>query len=152
MLNEVVKRKIGIMSTEEIDKVRYMEKEMLKMPQIKIATHHIIHAGMYARTITVPAGIMLTGSLMKIPTLLIIQGEFLLFAGDKTIKLTGYNIFTGSENRKQIGVAMTDTHVTMIFATNAKTVAEAEEEFTDETHLLFSRYTDAENHTIITGE
>lgn len=149
---EIAERKITTMTVEEINKVRALENELLLMPQIKIATHHVLHAGMYARTITVPAGVVLTGSLMKIPTMLIMQGEFLLFAGDKTIKLTGYNIFTGGANRKQAGVAITDTHVTMIFATKAKTIAEAEEEFTDETSLLFSRYEDAENHITITGE
>lgn len=152
MANEIVERNIATMSIEEINKVRSLENQLIDMPQTKIATHHILHAGMYARTITVPAGVILTGSLMKIPTLLIIQGEFLLFAGDKTIKLTGYNTFTGGANRKQAGVAVTDTHVTMIFVTDAKTIAEAEEEFTDETNLLFSRYPDAENHITITGE
>lgn len=140
------------MTTEELNQVRRLENELLEMPQVKIATHHVLHAGMYARTITVPAGVILTGSLMKIPTLLILQGSFLLFAGDKAIRLDGYNLFTGGANRKQAGVAITDTHVTMIFATEAKTIEEAEEEFTDETHLLFSRYEDAENHITITGE
>lgn len=152
MANEIAERKISTMSVEEVNQVRMLENELLSMPQVKIATSHILHAGMYARTITVPAGIVLTGSLMKIPTLLIIQGEFLLFAGDKTISLNGYNTFTGGANRKQAGVAVTDTHVTMIFATDAKTIADAEAEFTDETDLLFSRYSDAENHITITGE
>lgn len=152
MANEIAERKISTMSVEEVNQVRMLENELLTMPQVKIATHHILHAGMYARTITVPAGIVLTGSLMKIPTLLIIQGEFLLFAGDKTISLNGYNTFIGGANRKQAGVAVTDTHVTMIFATDAKTIAEAEAEFTDETDLLFSRFPDAENHITITGE
>ncbi len=152
MSNVVAHKKITSMSELEVNKVRQIEEEILKAPQVKIATHHIIHAGTYARTIVVPAGVILTGSLMKIPTLLIINGHFLLFAGDKTIELKGYNIFTGGANRKQVGVAVTDTQVTMIFATNAKTVAEAEEEFTDEPHLLWSRYNDAENHVTITGE
>lgn len=152
MPNEMTQRKITTMSECEIDKVRALENEILQMPQTVIATHHILHAGMYCRTITVPAGVVLTGSLMKIPTLLIIQGNFLLFSGDKTIELSGYNVFTGGANRKQAGIAVTDTHVSMIFPTDAKTVEEAEEEFTDETSLLFSRYEDAENHITITGE
>lgn len=152
MSNELVERKIEGMSTTEIDAVRQLENELLKTPQIKIATQHIIHAGMYARTIIVPKGVVLTGALMKIATLLIIQGHFLLFAGDKAIELKGYNIFTGAPNRKQAGVAMTDTYVTMIFPTQVKTVAEAEEEFTDEFAGLFSRYPDAENHVVITEE
>ena len=94
MANEIAERKISTMSIDEVNQVRMLENGLLSMPQIKIATYHILHAGMYARTITVPAGVVLTGSLMKIPTLLIIQGEFLLFAGDKTISLNGYNTYT----------------------------------------------------------
>ena len=128
---------ISTMTDVEIEKVRQLENAILQAPQVKIATSHIIHAGMYARTIIVPAGIYLTGALMKIPTLLIIQGNFLLFIGGRTKKLQGYNVFTGGANRKQAGVAITDTHVTMIFPTAAKTIEEAEQEFTDETNILF---------------
>ena len=152
MLDLVAQTKISPMTELEVNKVRCMENEILKAPQVKIATQHIIHAGVYARTIVVPAGVILTGSLMKIPTVLIINGDFLLFEGDRTLELKGYNIFTGGANRKQIGVAVADTQVTMVFATDAKTVEEAEAEFTDEAHLLFSRYEGAENHITITGE
>jgi hypothetical protein len=152
MSNELIQKNISPMTSEEINRVRQLEDEILKLPQVDIATQHILHAGMYVRTIIVPTGVVLTGSLMKIPTLLIMQGHFLLFAGDKTIELRGYNIFTGAANRKQAGVALSDTYVTMIFPTQAKTVLEAESEFTDEVHLLFSRYPDAKNHIIVTGE
>jgi len=152
MSNDLVEQKISTMTQVEIDCVRQLENELLKLPQIKIATQHIFHAGMYARTIIVPKGTVLTGALMKIATLLIIQGNFLLFAGDKAIELHGYNIFTGAPNRKQAGVALSDTHVTMIFPTTAKTTSEAEEQFTDEFLGLFSRYPDAENHVVVTEE
>jgi len=148
----IVEKRIATMTEVEIDAVRRLETIGIFMPQIKIATQHIIHAGMYARTVMVPAGVVLTGSLMKIATLLIIQGDFLLFIGGKAKELHGYNIFTGGPNRKQAGVAITDTNITMIFPTSAKTVEEAEEQFTDETSILFSRYPDAENHVIITGD
>ncbi len=153
-MNEVAisKDHIAAMSPEAIERVRKLEAEILKQPQTKIATHHLLHAGMYSRTIMVPAGIVLTGSLMKIATILIMSGTFAFFSADDPIVLRGYNILAGSPNRKQAGVAITDTWVTMLFPTNAKTVAEAEEEFTDEGHLLFSRYEDAINHIAITGE
>ncbi len=143
---------ISTMSELSIGKVRQLEAVILSLPQTKIATHHLIHAGMYSRTIMVPAGIVLTGSLMKIATILILSGDFILFAGDEAIELNGYNVLAGSPHRKQAGVAKTDTWVTMIFPTNAKTVEEAEEEFTDETSVLFSRYEDAENHVRITEQ
>lgn len=140
------------MSEDAINKVRELEKVILSVPQVKIATHHLIHAGMYSRTIMVPAGIVLTGVLMKNATILILSGDFILFAGDEAIALNGYNVIAGSPNRKQAGVARTDTWVTMIFPTDVKTIAEAEGEFTDEADILFSRYDDAENHIRITEQ
>lgn len=141
---------ISTMSEEAIRKVRQLESLILSVPQVKIATHHLIHAGMYSRTIMVPAGVAITGSLMKIATILILSGDFILFAGDEAIELNGYNWLAGSPYRKQAGVAKTDTWVTMLFPTKARTVEEAEEEFTDEASILFSRYEDAENHVTIT--
>ena len=148
----ISKNHISTMSEADIDKVRQLEATLLTFPQVRIATHHLIHAGMYARTIMVPAGIALTGTLMKIATILIISGNHLIFSGDKAIELIGYNVIAGGPHRKQGGVSITDTWVTMLFPTNAKTVEEAEEQFTDEAHILFSRYEDAENHIRITGE
>ena len=42
--------------------------------------------------------------------------------------------------------------MTMLFATKATTVADAENEFTDEADTLMSRNEDAKNFIIITGE
>lgn len=142
----IVEHSIATMNETEITKVVELEKEFLQHEQIKIATSHILHAGMYARTIIVPAGVALTGALMKVETLLTIQGHFLLFAGGKTKELNGYSIFKGSTNRKQAGMALSDTYVTMTFPTQAKTVAEAEAEFTDDAEKLWSRYEDAVNY------
>lgn len=148
----ISKNHISTMNGEAIEKVRQYEAAILALPQVKIATEHLIHGGMYARTIMVPAGVALTGSLMKIATILIVSGHHLIFSGSEAVELKGYNVIAGGPNRKQGGVSVTDTWVTMLFPTKARTVEEAEAEFTDETALLFSRYEDAENHVRITGE
>ena len=151
-LSLVAQRHIYAMEQWQIDKVRQLEAEILKLPQTKVPTRHVLHAGMYSRTMEVPAQTIITGVLMKIPTLLIIEGHFILLVSGEPKELKGYNIFTGTANRKQAGIAITEANVTMIFPTKAKTIEEAEEEFTDETDLLFSRYPDAENHVTITGD
>lgn len=151
MNNSVLERPISTMTEEMVNNVRKLESAILNLPQVKIPTSHLIHAGMYARTILVPAGVIITGSLMKIATILILSGDFIIYIDDNPIELHGYNIFAGNPNRKQAGVAITDTSVTMIFPTNVRTIAEAEEQFTDEANILFSRYPDAVNHIKITG-
>lgn len=143
---------IPAMSDMAIDKVRKLESLSLRMPQVDIETSHFIHGGIYTRTIMIPAGVMITGVLIKVATILIIQGDVTAYIGDNTIELHGYNILPASANRKQAFVAQTDTYMTMIFPSKAKNIKEAEEEFTDETHMLISRKHDMVNQTAITGE
>ena len=62
--------RIPAMKKIAIDNVRQLEKHVLKAPQTKIATDHLFHAGVYARTIMIPAETVLTGALIEIATVL----------------------------------------------------------------------------------
>ena len=66
-------------------------------------------------------------------------GDFAMTCGGRTVRLKGTHIFRASAGRRQIFVAYEDTTISMSFATRAKTLLEAEAEFTDETDLLMSR-------------
>lgn len=145
-------KRIARMSNEAIDRVRAYELMAGELTQIPLETTHVIHAGMYARTVTIPAGVTITGAHVKRSTTLILQGEVLAYIGDETLHLTGYNVIAASPGRKQAFFAKSDVNLTMLFATQATTVEQAEAEFTDETHLLASRNELSINHVIITGE
>jgi hypothetical protein len=133
---------IPSMSETAIANVRELESLAGALPQMAIDTRHVLHAGMYARTVMIPSGTMICGVLITIPTLLVVMGDCLVYTGgDDPIHLTGYNVLSASPNRKQVFVANTDTYLTMTFPTGARTVEEAEEQFTDEAHLLLSRRT-----------
>lgn len=153
-MNNLVISKDAIpeMTQEMIDKVRQLENITIDMPQIDIQTEHTLHGGMYARTILIPAGTLLTGVLIKIPTTLIAYGEATVYMGDKVKDISGYNVIAASANRKQAFWAKTDTYLTMIFPTVSQTVEDAEHEFTDEFHLLLSHLHDESNKVVITGE
>lgn len=142
--------RIPSMNQIAIDNVRQLESYTLQGPQIKIPTDHIFHAGVYARTIMIPAGVVLTGALIKIATVLIMSGNCIVFIGDKSIEREGYHVFAAEANRKQAFIAKEDTYLTMIFSSNALSIEEAEEQFTDEFDRLSSRYDDAVNHIIVT--
>ena len=75
-----------------------------------------------------------------------------LYVGSEVYRLNGVNIIPASAGRKQIMYAISDVTVTMSFATSAKTIVEAEDEFTDEAHLLGSRSVGANNKITITKE
>ena len=144
--------RIPAMKKIAIDNVRQLEKHVLKAPQTKIATDHLFHAGVYARTIMIPAETVLTGALIEIATVLIVSGHAIVYVGDESKEINGFHVFAASAGRKQAFIAVTDVYLTMLFATDAKTVEEAENWFTDEAHLLFSRAPDAINNITITGD
>ncbi len=149
---QVISKFLPAMGQDSIEKVRALESRLAELPQVPVGTFHLIHAGMYARTIMIPAGIMMTGALVKCATILIVNGDAIFYIGDEAIELSGHNVLPGYANRKQAVFAKGDTHATMIFPSSAKSVKESEEEFTDEVDLLFSRKDDSLNEIIITGE
>ncbi len=148
----VTSNRIASMSAEDVEKVGAIQNEVLKMEQVKMDTDHILHGGMYARTIMIPAGVILTGALIKVATVLIVSGDALVYREGKAHEIVGYNVLAASKHRIMAFVARTDTYLTMIFPSKADSIAQAEEEFTDEAHLLFSRNADAVNNITITGE
>ena len=144
--------KINPMGETSITLVKEAEVALMAMPQINLPTYHTIHGGIYTRTVLLKKHEALTGAYIVIPTTLIIQGVALVYIGDSSLTLTGYNIIPASKNRKQLIIALEDTYITMVMKTEATTVEEAELEFTNEAHLLMSRHEDAVNTIIITGE
>ena len=133
---EKINGRIPAMRQEDIDRVRALEKETLALPQTPLEVSHFLHAGIYSRTVCIPAGSLITGALLKIPTVLVIAGEVTMFVGDRTVSLNGYNVFPAEANRKQVFLTNTETFLTAMFATSATTVDEAEKESTDEFSLL----------------
>lgn len=134
-----------------LDLVTRIESESLQRPQVAIKTQHVIHAGVYARTIRIPAGTLLTGAFVKISTLLIFQGNARFTVGDdEALSLVGYHVIPAAARRKQAILAIEDTMLTMIFGSRSKTVESAEMEFTDDFDQLMSRV--GENEVVITGD
>lgn len=143
---------IRSMSSEAIDKVRALEDITAQMAQVDISTWHVLHGGMYSRTIEIKAGVVLTGALVKVPTVLAISGDVSFLADDQEVRVKGYAVIPANPNRKQAFIAHEDTWLTMSFATQATTVEDAEDEFTEEADRLMSRHGSAINHINITGE
>lgn len=140
------------MAADAVEKVRQLETVLWRAPQSALKTHHVLHGGLYSRTVWLPAGAVITGALIKVATTLTINGDVTVFIGEETIELKGYNVIPAGAGRKQAFVAHTDTNMTMTFASNARTVQDAEDEFTNEAHLLLSRQQTEQDSIIITGE
>lgn len=142
---------IAPMTPEAIDKVRQLEARTAELEQVEIPTDHVLHGGMYARTIKIPAGVLLTGAHIKRATMLVISGHVTVFVGEGSIEIAGYQVLPASAGRKQAFLAHADTFVTMLFPSEAASIEAAENEFTDEADRLLSRRQACESITI-TGE
>lgn len=141
------------MTQNAIVNVFELEKRILACPQVQIKTVHVLHGGMYARTIVMPADIYLTGALVKIATLLTISGDVEVLIGDAiSTRITGTVVLPASAGRKQAFRTYAETTITMTFPTAATTVEEAERGFTDQHDMLMSRRDPELNTIIITGE
>lgn len=127
------------MSLDAVENVRRFEAVLEQCPQAALHTEHAFHAGIYTRTIKLPAGVALAGVTIKIPTILIVCGDVLTYGDNGTVRLTGYRVTLGRPGRKQAFVALVDTWLTMMFATDAQDVDAAERQFTDEFERLGSR-------------
>lgn len=127
------------MSRDQINKVRTLEALARAQPQVKIHVDHFLHGGMYVRTVMIPAGVLITGALIRVETSLVMSGSAMVYTGERWIEHSGYGVLAAAKNRKQIFIAITDLNLTMFFPCDCKTVKDAEEQFTSEASLLQSR-------------
>ena len=119
---------------------RAFEEVFRQLPQIEIETSHVIHGSMYARTIFIPAGTVLTGVLTKADNICIVHGDISVTTDAGVVRLTGYNVLPATKGYKRVGQAHADTYWTMLIHTDAQTVEDAEHDLTDETGLLQTNY------------
>lgn len=143
---------IPVMSPLALARVREAERQLRAMPQCPINTDHVLHAGQYTRTVMLPAGVTITGALIKVATTLVVAGDCTVYLGDTAIRVKGYHVIAASAGRKQAFAVHADTFLSMTFPTAARTVEEAEREFTDEADMLLSRAFPQHNTIRITGE
>ena len=83
--------------------------------------------------------------------MVITVGSASVLVGKEWMDVEGYRVLPASANRKQAFRSRGAFIITMLFPTDAKTVEEAEREFTDEFELLLSHRQDL-NTVTITGE
>lgn len=143
---------IPAMSSDAIAAVAAEEARLRQSNlQIGLKTQHFFHGGIYRRTVFLPDGVEMIGVLIKIPTTIIVIGNVFMKTEEGWRQLVN-EVLTGSACRKQHFIASADTELSMLFPSQAKTVDEAEREFTDNFNDLLSRRIDAGEETIITGE
>lgn len=140
-LKLVVDNTLPPMNDGQLCNMYKLHKAMEQLPQIQIETTHTLHAGLYARTVHVPRGVLVMGVLIARATLLIVHGHATVIMGDRATEINGHAELRGAGGRKQAALAHSETYFTMVFPTDAATVEEAEAEFTTEAEQLQTRQT-----------
>lgn len=140
---------IQSMTPQALDRVYALEQYTRTLPQEWIETRHVIHAGVYARTIEIKAGVLLTGVFIKIPTTLIVSGDVTVYTGGEAKRISGYHVLAAAAGRKQVFLAHLDTQLTMVFATGETDLDRIEAQFTDEVELLMSH---GMGNTVVKGD
>lgn len=124
--------------------VRQMEDILLQHPQVDLHTEHYLDlvGGMYVRTITIPAGTVLTGALSRVDHLCIVSGDITVTTDEGPKHITGSGILLPVKaGSKRAGIAHANTTWSTVFRTDCQTIEEAEQEFTGEAERLQSRNT-----------
>src|SRR5882757_6176714 len=98
-------RVIPAMDPPTIAQVRALEAELLKVPQHlrgenHFRTHHLLHGGMYHRTLITPPRTLIIGAIIKRPSVLSTYGDILVYIGNGTVEVSGYNILPASAGRR----------------------------------------------------
>jgi hypothetical protein len=123
----------------DAESVREFEKFVMQFPQVKIETSHVLHAGMCARTIMIPAGLVCTGAMLDVDNIGIMNGDITMVTDEGPKRFSGWHVFPATKGFKRVGVTHQDTYWTTVFKTDATTVEEAENQFTSESDLLQTR-------------
>lgn len=131
-----VSQSLPSLSLEEQKELQSGVLNVLEKEQVDIPIEHFIHDGVYSRTCKVPAGVVIAGALLKIPTTVVVSGDCLVSFGLEPRRIIGHAVLRGEAGRRQFFVGIEDTYITMYFKTDAKTTEEAEREMTDEFVLL----------------
>jgi hypothetical protein len=94
-----------------------LEAELLKLPQVDMPVEHAFCAGLYARTMHIPAGTILTGAVHREESFFLVRKGSLIVSTDNGMRTLGPgDMSISSIGTKRAGVALTDVDVTTFHA------------------------------------
>lgn len=113
-------------------KIRALESELLKMPQVDLRVEHYFTDGVYVREMYIPKGTLMTGGIYKKEHIHIISaGSMEIVTEDGGIRtVTAPLTFIAKPGMKRAGFATEDTVWSAVFVTNLTDPDEIVAEFT----------------------
>ncbi len=130
-----------VSSLPTVAAVSTLENLLLTLPQIDLGTRILLHGGMCARTILIPAGTVLTGALTNLDNVSVVYGDITVTTDEGAQRLTGFHVLPAKAGAKRAGVAHADTFWAMVWPTELTDLEEIENEITPESGKLQTRQT-----------
>lgn len=94
-----------------------LEAELLKLPQVEMPVDHTFCNGLYARTMHIPAGTVLTGAVHKDESFFVVRkGTLIVTTDDGTAQVGSGFMSVTKPNTKRAGIALTEVEVTTFHA------------------------------------
>lgn len=121
------------------DKVEALESLILQVPQVDLQTKHELSGGVYARTIFIPAGTVLTGARHKKDHVNVVFGDITVSTDDGMKRITGYHVIPTKAGMKRVGFAHADTAWTTVCQTELTDIEAIEDELVEEAERLQTR-------------
>lgn len=113
-----------------------LEQQVLALPQVDLRTEHVLSGGVYARTIYIPAGTVLTGATHKKDHVNVVYGDITVTTDEGPRRITGYHVIPTKAGSKRAGYAHAATVWTTICETKLTDIEAIEDELVEEsTHL-----------------
>lgn len=128
MTNEITTPKMHAVSAGWQKRVNALADLFSQIGEVPLPVEQHLHGGVYSRTLLQKAGVVCATALVRVPTQLIVSGHARIYCEDNVIEVKGYRVLEGLPGRQMVVYTLEDTWATCFFATQAKTVAEAEAE------------------------
>ena len=115
-MSHVAVQKVKDVPVEHLPIYR-LEAELLKLPQVEMPVVHDFCNGLYARTMHIPAGTVLTGAIHREESFFLVRKGELIVSTDSGSRTIGPGDMSVSKiGTKRAGITLTDVEVTTFHA------------------------------------
>jgi quercetin dioxygenase-like cupin family protein len=114
--------------------ILHIEQELLKLPQVECPVTHYHIDGVYARSMFIPAGTILTGKIHNFENIAILaKGTLRITNGTESYIITEGHVLVDEPGIKRLGVAETDVVFITVHRTDNTELPAIEKELVSDT-------------------
>jgi len=119
--------------------VERLQAALGALPQVDVQTSHVLAGGIYARSITVPAGASLVGATHKRDHITVMQGDITVWNEGVAQRYTGSHTFPTKAGAKRAVYAHADTVWTTLCRTDETELEAIEADLVEDAEHLQTR-------------